>query len=564
MVDTSYAAPVVTHITTATQHAYKPRIRPISLMRHVRLGFLAALIAGISVVGCGDGTPPDTTKRAQQWKKSTPEDLFAETLKKAEAGDPEAQYKTYEAYYEGKGVPKDIATAIKWLKTSADNGDALSEYKLGNAYLSGEAGGQKNYSEAKKYLARSFKQGELRAGLQLEWMQIYQLGVKTNNKKIIEYSIDLADKEDSTAQYYVGYAYLGLKDYKSAFKYLSKSAEQGNLDAIGILSILYSTGDGTSKNEAKAFELLRYCASQGHSGCQLLLGEQYQAGRLVAMDYVLAYSWYNLSAPQRPEAEKKRHILDLIMGSTDIAEAQRLSAKWKKGELIVREQLQEHGSTPQPSRPSGLTKQSSGTGFFVSRQGHLMTNDHVVRGCSEIRIQGKNEALSVLRVDPTNDLALLQVVSGNTATSAPITSNPSTLRQGEDIVVFGFPLHTLLSSGGNLTPGVVSALTGISNNTNSLQITAPIQPGSSGSPVLNRDGEVIGIVSSKLSDTKMVRATGSIGQNVNFATNGQTIKTFLDVNKVKYSTSSFSFGKKSTADLADEAKKWTTVVECWK
>ena len=122
----------------------------------------------------------------------------------------------------------------------------------------------------------------------------------------------------------------------------------------------------------------------------------------------------------------------------------------------------------------------------------------------------------------------------------------------------------MLSSGGNLTPGVVSALTGLGNNTNQIQITAPIQPGSSGSPVLNKKGEVVGVVSMKLSDAKMAKATGQIGQNMNFAVSGQTLKSFLDAHKVAYATGGFMFFNKSTADLADEAKKWTTVVECWK
>jgi len=132
-------------------------------------------------------------------------------------------------------------------------------------------------------------------------------------------------------------------------------------------------------------------------------------------------------------------------------------------------------------------------------------------------------------------------------------------------VVFGFPLNAVLSSGGNLTSGVVSALTGLGNNTNQIQITAPIQPGSSGSPVLIKRGEVVGVVSMKLSDSKMAKATGQVGQNVNFAVNGQTLRTFLDTHKVTYRSGAgfFSFAK-STADLADEARKWTLVVECWK
>jgi hypothetical protein len=68
----------------------------------------------------------------------------------------------------------------------------------------------------------------------------------------------------------------------------------------------------------------------------------------------------------------------------------------------------------------------------------------------------------------------------------------------------------------------------------------------------------------KLDDIKMAKATGQVGQNINFAVSGQTLKTFLDTQKVAYSTGSFFSWGKSTADLADEARKWTLVLECWK
>lgn len=161
-------------------------------------------------------------------------------------------------------------------------------------------------------------------------------------------------------------------------------------------------------------------------------------------------------------------------------------------------------------------------------------------------------------------MALLQL-PGATSAIAVITSEPTRLRQGEDVIVYGFPLNSILSSGGNLTPGVVSALTGLGNNTNQIQITAPIQPGSSGSPVLNKKGEVVGVVSMKLDDGQMAKATGQIGQNVNFAVSGQTLKTFLDTHRVTYNNGRGFFSReKSTADLADEARRWTLVIECWK
>jgi S1-C subfamily serine protease len=178
-------------------------------------------------------------------------------------------------------------------------------------------------------------------------------------------------------------------------------------------------------------------------------------------------------------------------------------------------------------------------------------------------MSGREGVATVVASDAVNDLAFLKV-SGSVNVAAVINSEPSKLRQGDEIVVFGFPLNSVLSSGGNLTLGIVSALTGLGNNSNQIQITAPIQPGSSGSPVMNTKGEVVGVVSMKLSDAKMAKATGQIAQNVNFAVGGQTLKSFLDAHKVEYATGGMLSFNKSTVDLADQARKWTTVVECWK
>lgn len=82
--------------------------------------------------------------------------------------------------------------------------------------------------------------------------------------------------------------------------------------------------------------------------------------------------------------------------------------------------------------------------------------------------------------------------------------------------------------------------------------------------MLNKKGEVVGVVSMKLSDSKMAKATGSVGQNVNFAVGGQTLKSFLETHKVPFSTGGFSSRDRSSADIADDARKFTLVVECWK
>lgn len=207
-------------------------------------------------------------------------------------------------------------------------------------------------------------------------------------------------------------------------------------------------------------------------------------------------------------------------------------------------------------------KISSGTAFVINEKGQAVTNNHLASECEEIRVSGFDGVAKVVNFDKVNDLSLIQLpfISKDYAN---INIDTTSLQQGADIVVFGFPLNTLLSSGGNFTPGIISATNGLGNNTSQIQITAPIQPGSSGSPVIDKSGNVIGVVCSTLDGLKSVRETGSIPQSVNFAIHGQTLKSFLDASNATYHLGSKTTQEKHNTVLAADAKKWTKLVECW-
>ena len=127
----------------------------------------------------------------------------------------------------------------------------------------------------------------------------------------------------------------------------------------------------------------------------------------------------------------------------------------------------------------------------------------------------------------------------------------------------GFPFRRLLGSGLSVTKGTVSRLKGIGGDRRSIQITAPIQPGSSGGPVLDKSGNIIGVIVSKLDAIKTVKLTGSLPQNINFAINAATARAFLDSENIEYQLAK-SDKPKTTVDIAAEARKYTVLVECWK
>ena len=136
-------------------------------------------------------------------------------------------------------------------------------------------------------------------------------------------------------------------------------------------------------------------------------------------------------------------------------------------------------------------------------------------------------------------------------------------RAGEPVVAVGFPLSGLLSSDPIVTTGIISALSGLNNDRGTIQITAPVQPGNSGGPLLGENGSVVGVVVSKLNALKMAETTGDIPQNVNFALGSWTLQDFLNANGVPYTLDDNSTTK-SSADIAAEASRYTVLLECVK
>ena len=317
-----------------------------------------------------------------------------------------------------------------------------------------------------------------------------------------------------------------------------------------------------SKNAANAVEWWKKAAVNGNQDAKFNLGEMYLKGEGVSKDIVRAYTWFkNASSGDDIDLNKNARLraewLEKQLTDAEFTEYQRLASDW-----VHMTALLASNDTELPNdKPS---KKATGTAFIVSSEGHALTNHHVINGCAEVKVAGRDGVAKIITSDSVNDLALLQLPD-KSIDIAKLKPEPGKVRQGEDVIVFGYPLNSVLSSGGNLTPGTLSALTGLGNNTNQIQITAPIQPGSSGSPVMDKKGNVIAVVSMKLDDSKMAKFTGQVGQNVNFAVSGQTVRLFLDTNNVPYQTGGGFFSHEmDNADIADEARKWTVLVECWK
>ncbi len=162
-------------------------------------------------------------------------------------------------------------------------------------------------------------------------------------------------------------------------------------------------------------------------------------------------------------------------------------------------------STTIPESTIKPSNKKSGTGFAVTSDGIIVTNFHVIDGANVIRVRGINSdfyrtySAYVLLTDTKNDLALIKIDDSkfSSLNKIPyvIKSNISDI--GESVFVLGYPLRSSMGDEIKLTNGIISSRTGFQDDITSYQITAAIQPGNSGGPLFNSQGNIIGIINAK-------------------------------------------------------------------
>ena len=163
----------------------------------------------------------------------------------------------------------------------------------------------------------------------------------------------------------------------------------------------------------------------------------------------------------------------------------------------------------------------SGTGFFVSSSGLIVTNHHVIDGAAEILVTvptGEQLKAQVISKSASTDLAVLKIdyETGNYMNFA----SPGVADIGDDVFTLGFPISDILGKEVKYSEGVINSLSGIQGDATFFQISVPIQPGNSGGPLVNQAGDVVGIVTATAAVEEFYKATGSLPQNVNWAVKG--------------------------------------------
>lgn len=446
-----------------------------------------------------------------------------EVLARAEKGDPEAQFRAGQMYAVGIGTKRDYAEALKWFRKATDQGNLSAMTSLGGMYLRGEGIAQ-DTTEGFRLLHKAVEGGLPRAYALIGMTYYDGLVVPKNHAEAAKWMRAAAERGDKGGAVLLGHIYLlgdGVpKNYVEAAKWLHGPADQGFKPAQRWLGMIYYNKDSPIKNQPEAARWFRRAANQGDVPSQISLAAMYWLGHGVPQDDIEAYKWFNLAgAQENKQGQENRDILASNMTREQIAEAQRRSSAF-------RPRTEADQAAPENSIRAEVVK-ATGSAFFISADGYLLTNLHVVAQASRIVVRVKEATYEarLIKADSSNDIALLKV-SGSFEALA-VTSSRG-VKLGNPVFTIGYPSPDIQGVEPKLTKGDISSLAGIQDDPRHFQVSVPVQPGNSGGPLLDQNGNVIGIITLRLNDLRALSATGSLPQNVNYALKSSFVIAMLE------------------------------------
>jgi TPR repeat protein len=383
------------------------------------------------------------------------------------------------------------------LRNAALQGDAAAQFELGWRLQQGDEGVSEDPFEAISWYRKSAEQGH--AGGQCWLAVMYENGLGTEI------------------------------NYREAVIWYTKAAYQHGEDARfaqNQLGCCYLLGRGVAKNEAKGVMWLRKAAEEGLALAQKNLGNCYDNGDGVVENPAESHKWMLLAAANGDkEARGISERQEERFSNAELIEGRRRAQNWESTKLRRDDNPTDEGRPK--AALTGDEPKATGTGFLITRNGYLVTNLHVVKDCSKVRVQTSAGLLDavVVRVDDASDLALLKIAG--TFEALPVVSSRST-RLGATVATVGFPNVGLQGFEPKLSKGDISSLAGIQDDVRYFQISVPVQPGNSGGALVDERGNVVGVVTAQLNQEAALQSTGTLAQNVNYAVKSSYLLSFLE------------------------------------
>ena len=192
---------------------------------------------------------------------------------------------------------------------------------------------------------------------------------------------------------------------------------------------------------------------------------------------------------------------------------------------------EEYSSVENGLEPGKFEWTGSGSGFYVSNEGYIVTNYHVVENANEVWVKCKQDGIyqkfkaEIIQKDVSNDLALIKITDSafKTLKEIPYSILSGTSPLGSNVFTLGYPLAYVIGENVKYTSGNISSNCGMYNDVTSYQMTVPVQPGNSGGPLFDTNGNIVGVVVAQLNK----ELYGS--ENVNYAIKSNIVKNIVDM-----------------------------------
>ena len=284
---------------------------------------------------------------------------------------------------------------------------------------------------------------------------------------------------------------------------------------------------------------------------KILMKKIYKKANIVSLDDT--YNVYKFNYSQDNQLIERNNIIDgyekIGIGRDKCKKAVDISIakKPKKQEPKKKEPKKQ---TPDDNK---IVAAASGTGFFVSKSGHIISNHHVIEGCdtTKLTFKGKEVTADVLAVDKMNDLAILKANLVPDKVYPVATEDAGLL---EDIIIAGYPLGKKVSAAIKTSKGSVTALAGYGDNYSEFQTDAALNQGNSGGPIMNQKGNVIGVAVANYGKKAGV-------ESFNFGIKSSTLKTFASANGLTFLPPNNR--ELSNKDLGKLITDGTVYLECY-
>lgn len=475
---------------------------------------------------------------------------FHELEKLATDGDVRAQVILGDRLFLGDRVEANPAAARKWYEQGASIGDTIAQHRLGKTYYvnTEHTPTDDDDKKAAYWLEKASDRGYALAQADLASKYFVGRGVPLNPSQARNLYFKAAIQGHAGAASILGseFEYFG-KNPAEALKWYRQSASLGEPWAQSTLADKYYQGSLVPRDLIEARMWYEKAAVQGDESGQFGLGRMYFRGDGVPVNYIEAYKWISLALSvsdglneeHRQQASAAIKSLEAKMSVIQIAEAQAgaksfepdWETKWKWQHNIDVAFVAKHypqSDAGKPSRPRNEEQHRvTGTGFLVTEDGFIVTNQHVVAGAPKLKVRIADQYLeaAIIKVDEYNDLAVVKV---NGRFNALPVFGANAVKLGETVFTIGFPNPSLQGIAPKLTKGEISSLSGILDDPRHFQISIPVQPGNSGGALVNSWGNVVGVVSHKLNQREAIKETGSTVENVNYGIKGTLLNTLLE------------------------------------